>query len=327
MLKRSVLDFFLVVARRPASGAARDCTTLSTAELMKAHKEQAAPRADILSRLMELISATTDAGEQQQLQNLITVLKMESVTLGAAANTRVGESAGMLQLLWAYCGRISERNTATVALETEDTADSSSSKQSRASAKIMRPKTQFQFLEIVSIFQTTAHALGVANILQSSNFFRQVVFDSISRDAMPWQQAHELVLVYFHDVDNSEQLNMGNIYTYDGAQDTRRMRALVSAKQHYGANFLGNSRPTPRDTPDGKAGGPNIQGASDASAKICFSFNQQTDHVARHVKGGRCIFRHVCDHWVSNKGPKGRCEGNHSRKDCTNPDKSDTAVE
>ena len=252
---------------------------------------------------------------------------MESATLGAAANSRVGDSSGMLQLLWAYCGRISERNTVAVAFETDDTADSSSAKQSRATAKITRPKTQFQFLEIVSIFQTTAHALGVANILQSSNFFRQVVFDSIARDAMPWQQAHELVLVYFHDVDNSEQLNMGNIYTYDGAQDTRRMRALVSAKQHYGANFSGTSRTTPRDTPDGKAGGPNIQGSSDSSAKICFSFNQQTDHIARHVKGGRCIFRHVCDHWVSNKGPKGRCEGNHSRKECDNPAKCDTAVE
>ena len=53
--------------------------------------QQAAPRADILSRLMELISATTEPGEQQQLQNLITVLKMESATLGAAANSRVGE--------------------------------------------------------------------------------------------------------------------------------------------------------------------------------------------------------------------------------------------
>ena len=324
VFKKSVLDFFLVVARRPAPGSAVDCSAFAVADLMEAHRNQSAPKADILCALLSRAGESTEVGEQNQITNIINIIKMESSTLGAAANARVGECVGTLQLLWAYCGRVTERSTALVTVETDDESGSTS-RSSRASTKLVRPKTQFQFSEIISVFQTCAHALGVSNILQTSEFFRQVVFDAVARDEIPWQQAHELVLVYFFDVDNSPSLHISTVYA-SGAQDTRRARALVNAKQHYPNLVRGGPPKNPDDKPHNPALGPNIPGSKADDAKICMSFNLGTSHSSRHVKDGCCIFRHVCDQWVSDKGPNGRCEGNHSRKRCDNPQKCDKAV-
>ena len=278
-----------------------------------------------MTALLSRAAESSEAGEQSQITNIINIIKMESSTLGSAANARVGECIGTLQLLWAYCVRVTERSTALVTVETsEDTG--SASRSSTISTKLVRPKNQFQFLETISVFQTCAHALGVSNVLQTSDFFRQVVFDAIARDEIPWQQAHELVLVYFFDVDNSPSLHISTIYA-SGAQDTRRARALVNAKQHYpnlGRGLAGDK--IPGDKPNSQTLGPNIPGSTAADAKICTSFNLGTNHAARHVKGGCCIFRHVCDQWVTNKGKDGRCEGDHPRKKCDNPDKCDKPV-
>ena len=144
-----------------------------------------------MTALLSRAAESSEAGEQSQITNIINIIKMESSTLGSAANARVGECIGTLQLLLAYCVRVTERSTALVTVETsEDTG--SASRSSTISTKLVRPKNQFQFLETISVFQTCAHALGVSNVLQTSDFFRQVVFDAIAREEIPWQQAHEL---------------------------------------------------------------------------------------------------------------------------------------
>ena len=59
----------------------------------------------------------------------------------------------------------------------------------------------------------------------------------------------------------------------------------------------------------------------------CISFNLGTKHPAKSLDAkGTCRHNHVCDHWVSNKGPKGTCGGNHPRNKCDNPQKCDTPV-
>ena len=39
---------------------------------------------------------------------------------------------------------------------------------------------------------------------------------------------------------------------------------------------------------------------------------------------GKCKYDHVCDQWVTDKGPKGRClSAKHKRGECDNPNKCD----
>ena len=55
----------------------------------------------------------------------------------------------------------------------------------------------------------------------------------------------------------------------------------------------------------------------------CSVFNTGGTH-GKHVltAEGKCKYDHVCDHWVSDKGPKGRClSTEHERGECDNPSK------
>ena len=67
------------------------------------------------------------------------------------------------------------------------------------------------------------------------------------------------------------------------------------------------------------------------SAKYsCKFYNSGGDHPtsAEYLHpDGRCKGNHVCDHWVSDKGPKGICRSDkHSRANCDNPAKCDAPV-
>jgi hypothetical protein len=46
------------------------------------------------------------------------------------------------------------------------------------------------------------------------------------------ESIHELVMIYFEDVDHPPHLNLGNVFE-SGSQDTRLSRAKTSAESHY----------------------------------------------------------------------------------------------
>ena len=70
----------------------------------------------------------------------------------------------------------------------------------------------------------------------------------------------------------------------------------------------------------------NGQSTPDA-ARTCPAYNDP-EGKCQHVLSpdGTCMRKHVCDKWVTNKGPGGRCLGNHPRYKCTNPNKCDKPV-
>ena len=63
------------------------------------------------------------------------------------------------------------------------------------------------------------------------------------------------------------------------------------------------------------------------SAATCLTFNlgkKQHPSNCLNEKGG-CKFNHICDAFVSDKGPKGRCGSDkHGRHNCDNPAKVST---
>ena len=73
--------------------------------------------------------------------------------------------------------------------------------------------------------------------------------------------------------------------------------------------------------------------AVDKDAKPCAAFNSGAAHNAFQLKAdGSCRFGHVCDHWVSDKGPGGKCLGSagtkgHARDACDNPGRCDSKLE
>ena len=155
--------------------------------------------------------------------------------------------------------------------------DSSSSTISKLSEKMKRSASLAGFCERISVFSALAHGLGVENTLGSVRFFKDVAYDPLLRDKLPWQLVHELVVVYLEDVDNSLSLNLGNIFD-SGAQDTRMARAKTSALKHYPDLdiFRSSKLQGAREDKDTSV---KFNGKSNSTSdKFCISFNLGGQH-------------------------------------------------
>eukprot|EP00964_Phaeocystis_antarctica_P119859 scaffold83624_cov37-Phaeocystis_antarctica.AAC.1 len=69
--------------------------------------------------------------------------------------------------------------------------------------------------------------LGIASILVSGAFLREVVYDTIDYGTLAWEGAFELWLVYLEEVERTagDEVNLANVYNR-GAQDTMIKRAM-----------------------------------------------------------------------------------------------------
>ena len=163
----------------------------------------------------------------------------------------------------------------------------------------------------------------------SSPFARHTgtLFDTMIKHGHSWQVAHELFLVYIEAVETSsdDTVHIRSIYA-NGSQDTYLKRAIDSANSEFkGVPAVVKDPGTA--TPGGAGAGKWNGNFNRKATTPCFSFNMGTVHPARSLDDkGTCKHNHVCDHWVSNKGPAGTCGGRHPRSKCDNPNKCDAKV-
>ena len=321
---RNVLDTLMSVARRPLAGSPLDLANFNLSQLAQAFKDRTAPRSDVLYEMAALIPGASTT-EQAEIRLTIDTLKMIASVEPDHDSTKrssVGEAVGVLMMLWALAGKIGSRASDSVCLSVDDSSASTSSTASRLTEKMTRSTSEAAFCERMTIFSALAHGLGIANTLASVRFFKDVAYDLMLRDRLAWQVAQELVMVYLSDVDNSASLTIGNIFE-SGAQDNRLARAKTSASKHHPG--LDIFRAVRDSTKELKTGVKYNGKCTNTSDKFCISFNVGGDHSAKHLHAdGACKFKHKCDSYVTGAGPDARCGGDHSRKDCTNPDKTNT---
>lgn len=294
-----------------------DCSGWTITQLLQGFRDRSAPRAMIVGELTGLI-AGSDETERQIINTAIEAMKLHQASeTEPSEKSSSSETTGVLQLLWAYAGQIVERSLSSVtAWQSSGESDSSAAAAARLSAKQKPSTTVGAFLERVHVFSSLCHALGYANCLLLARFFNKVVYDPLNRQGHPWELVQALVSVYLEDIDNSETLTLSNIFER-GGQDTR----------------LANARSRIFRKPSGK-GGEESGGeqpkwnnrSTDSATSFCVSFNLGRPHPPKQLHAdGTCKHKHRCDHWVSGKGPGGRCEGKHPRSRCDNPDKVDKA--
>jgi len=262
------------------------------------------------------------------IQTMLSTLKL-FIELGPdkSVSTTSGEMVGVYVLLWALAGKIVNRDYSSVTL----TRDGSDTVVTKLTEKITRPKSMEEFSERISAFIALTHALGVGHLLAVTAFFRQVIYDPLLVDKLPWQQVHELLLVYLMDLDSQTIWTMGTIHN-SGGIDARRKRSHTATIEHFGANIFRAGGGSP--STDTSAATSNYNGKDTSTAKqTCIAYNVGTKHNdPKHLApDGTCRFRHVCDHWVTGKGKNGVClndagTAGHSRKKCDNPDKCLTAA-
>ena len=100
--------------------------------------------------------------------------------------------------------------------------------------KLVKPKTMAEFADILVTWTMLLAGLGVASILVSGAFLREVVFDAIADGTLPWEGAYELWLVYLEEVERTagDDVNLSNVYNR-GAQDTMIKRHIVAVLAIY----------------------------------------------------------------------------------------------
>ena len=104
---------------------------------------------------------------------------------------------------------------------------------------------------------------------------------------------------------------------------------LLADARRFGEMFASKAGRYTSVGKEGKSFNGEFQDSSKSSINPCPYFNSGKEHDPKHLTpSGKCVFRHVCNHWVTGKGAGGRCESpHHSWAKCNHPDKCDKRSE
>jgi hypothetical protein len=320
VLTRSVLDCMRAAARRPAPGAPLDLTVLDLAALMLAARSGQCSYDDAVTDVTRRLNAATTQLEVNRLSAI--VAQLDSLrSQGSTSNAGMADATSLLMgaytFAYAHATRVVRLSRNTVVAGVAESSTDGNPVSRLQKTKILRPTTMEEFSEMLNMFIMVAHATGLVNCLVLTEFLRVVVYETIGLAKKPWTVAHELMLTYFEELETTSDttLHLGNILQR-GSLDTMMRRAEARAQAEFPRIF----RPPGQDFANGKF-------SRDPKAPPCHSFNNGKAHPPTSLDDtGACKYRHVCNHWVTDKGPKGICGGAHPRTKCTNPKKCDQPV-
>ena len=323
VLTRGVLDSLLIIGRRPPPGTAVDVSALTNVELTDPVRTSGVELEALLDEVTKRLGAATSNIELQRLNSISTTIG-HKIKLGRGADGAIAVGDGTAELVgvFRYCAMLAGKvvrtrlsQVATVITPPQGDAQV----KAVPPEKLVKPKSMAEFADILVTWTMLLSGLGLASILVSGAFLREVVFDTIADGTLPWEGAYELWLVYLEEVERTagDDVNLSNVYNR-GAQDTMIKRAMERLPKRIFRPGGGGG--------DGD-GDEELKWNGSFNAKstaTCLTFNlgkKQHPTNCLNEKGG-CKFNHACDQYVSDQGPKGRCGSvKHGRHNCDNPAK------
>jgi hypothetical protein len=321
---RASLESLVNLAKRPAPGTSFELTdgTKGTAILSAIGAGLITFELAVM-KLGELIESCTDASDLTKLKTRLDMLKMLKET-GVKDITKMAQGTavelGIYTYLWAKVSEYVMVVSETIKLEC------SGGSSSVFSAKLHRPSTMEEFSEMMNMFTVLCVAIGLATGALVGQFFQAVVFRTIRLRRRSWKFAHELLLIYFGNIeDSSGEHNLNNV------KDAHFQQAAFEEAERNVLLFFRSRGGTPREENE-PTNAPKYTGKFSKNAKPCACWNLGKEHEASNLDShGVCKRNHVCNKWVSNKGKFGRCLGEagtpgHRAIECDNPNKCDEPV-
>ena len=330
ILRPSVLDALVAVARRAPVGTPQAIRDMSVKEILDALIAGSTSHMDARLELARRVTdPATTAAEKNQIKTVCEVLPKASAEeeSRASKSNKMG-NAGALQYVYALAMRIvrylADPTRVSIAGGSSETQGTSSTAATLAAIELKRPKSLNDFLHSLTIWQSVLSAVGLASAAVLGPFLSDVVHVPMADHG--WEVALEHFLLYLQKIDSGCGWALATA-TSQGSQDTFLNKAIKAA-------------PTPKDPPPSRQPGADPSGgksegakakfngksSSDPNARPCAAYNTGSEH-RRLNPDGSCPFRHVCDQWVSNKGPGGKCLMAHARMACTNAAKVSDKVE
>ena len=303
---RPVVDAIMGIACAPCQGAQVDLKSAAYAQanaVVKAAVYGHASFAEASAELAERMDAATTDIEVNKIRGALDSLKL-------GVDSAIHTSSGVLAFCWAKISNVLfKRNDPTFKLEV------GKAKAASHTATLVRPKNEAEFYEMIHLFIMLMVALGMSSATIVMKFLDDVVYSAI-RMKESWKVAHELLMLYFReiDLDPMRLMHMGNVFRR-GGQDTLLSEARRNAAAFFragGANLqLEGATDTIKDT---KVIKPSGEG-DEHSKRPCSDYN--AGRPCKKLKpDGTCIFAHKCNQFVSDKGANGYCFGDHVRPDC-----------
>ena len=342
--ERGELTTASTLARRPAPGTTItvDPTKDKVATIMGYMKSGLISKDQMETAFAEAIDAASDAAKKKDLRANLQMLSNVKC-MSDDGGSDVGQSGLLTWLLAKVTDFVSKGTYVTTALISAATVGAASTAVHRA--KLVRPTSFEQFMEAVNYFIMYYLALGFGNAIILMQFIQFVVHDTMTVRGRDWRVAFELMNILFRRVEDAVP-GTANLMTVSTEQFVLGVleEAQKSAEFFWPIFFrTGAGKRAPGGGQDGKK--PEEHGstikwnnkyAKDDKCRPCGAYNNKKqgsnppcsmDHSDFHLLPcGTCKFRHVCNHWVSDKGPRGQCLGGHPRFECTNPNKCDDPV-
>ena len=340
VINREGLNSLQALMRRPSNGTPVAITKTTSMKTILGWIQSEVCSLDwALMEYMELVEAERDGDERKRLMANYNMLSTAKTTITAVSTNMYSSSGiGVTLLLLGFCFAYVRKDnklskvggeTSEADKEKSEGTSSAASVSAHVALKLLRPLNYYQFSQALQLFILYGVQLAIFPFAAMSEFLLYVVHDTINKRGRPWQFAQELMLVMLKRIDDAgdlKKLNLLNIVN-EAHLNTVYEEAMESAKYFYPAIF----RAYPGKGEDDVcplAGAPDeaeikYNGKWTRGAGPCSVFNTGGTH-GKHVltAEGKCKYDHVCDHWVSDKGPKGRClSTEHERGECDNPSK------
>ena len=342
LFPRMVLQIISSIHCRPKAGAEYDFTSKTNQQIRLAVVNGHADRDQALLHFMDSIDALdpTAPGYKdrvEQLKTALTVLKAVNPSVRSGGITDGAFLYILARLSTVLCGTTIQ--SFDLCVEVSDGEGSSSDAlptgtQKRFATSLVRPTGIIQLAALLHNFVLVCSATGLANVVALAPFIDDIVYEPLRVGSITWPVAFELLVLYLRTVENyPDQWNIANVYHGSGGIDAKRREATLAAASQYTAAVLraagGHAQPTATATAGGgndatAAGGdatkwykgePKADTAT--STMGCTAWNNSGKHKAAAVKNDTCMYKHVCNQWVTDKGKNGQCHGSHKRDACT----------
>ena len=306
----------------------------STAEeLMNGVQSGVVDGGTVMSELARRIPGAGDADARSILTSSVTALRA-LIDTGIVMRTRQ-ESNGNLLRLWILAGKrtislsgplvsVDEHNGGSMV--TVVAAGGSSSAAARTKLQIRRIQKENQFDMTVYMWSVLAHTLGIMTFEISVHFMFEVVHIIRMKHKENFWTAQEYL------IESLDLIDRGVCKASEVANHDRNLM-LDNARRlglEFAAAFSQKGDPLAAPVEGGGVAWNGRHQRSDSKAGLCQAFNRNKAHDnPKHLlPDGTCRFRHLCNHWVNDKGPSGKClrEG-HGWHNCTNPAKCSSPLE
>jgi hypothetical protein len=318
------------MANRSAPGTAVNWDGLSMVEVARAPARGLGTRADAIGVLQERVGAATEAIEVARGQALISSLQQFPGENKTRSKDSSGAILGSYTFFLAEASKIVEHygSLSSASLDLEEDSASGAGTSRSLKGTIRHPKRELDFFFLLLVWSMILVSVGMETFLTVASFLVFNVFDHLLLRKWDWHVTYFYFVILLERVETSgdSELNISSVGTRLGGLDTLREEATLRAEEHYGRGIFRRRQPTSELVDDDKLDKKPVvawNNKSTPSAEhTCHAFNlgPSGKHGKSHLLAdGTCKFAHKCDAYVSDKGPGGRCHGDHPRHKCNNP--------